>query len=597
MPSPPSDLRMPSPPDLGSPADLTAPADLQCVPIAVCPPTVGCGAISDECGGTLTCAGVCQLTAVAPTTANTGATVMLEGTFGVAATVNFPGGIQVPATVLGAHRAQVVVPDGATAGDLTVTTGATTLGPFAFHRAPYKLGLRPFGITMDQASGGRIPTGMDLQGGTSLNVGRYVYLIGGSSGRKEYLPVYSSLINADGTLEGLAAIPTVVLTTPRSAHTSVHLGNFIYVIGGVDRTGTTLASVERSTVAADDTISTFAPVTGLALNKPRSQQMSVVIGNYLYEIGGFSGGALDDIERALINPDGTLSPFAAVDNVTLTTPRSSASVVVLGDRLYVIGGASGAPVNSIESAPIGADGSLGAFTVVDGVTLTTARSAFGAVVIGDSVYVIGGLDATAASLTSVERASFTGDSLGSFAVDDDLALFDPLGNAQFTIVGDHLYLIGGLWDGSWDSTTESASLDDSGALSNFTIVDGVTLTTPRGGHTSFVAGNHFYVIGGTSGVDALGDVEGATILPDGSLTTFAPVPGVTLVTPRMWHVTVLGDGVVYVGGGTGDGSSTALSSVESATLNPDGTFASTFAVVPNTTLATPTSAAAAIGTE
>ncbi len=589
-----ADLESPAPPDMAG-------SDLLCAPITVCPTTVGCGTISDQCGGILLCGGVCQLNAIAPTTANTGAIVTLEGTFGATATVNFPGGVQVPASVLGAHRAQVVVPDGATAGDLTVTTDTSTLGPLPFHHALYKLGLGPFALNLDQASGGKLSYGWFIEGGTSVTVGQRVYILGGLSGRNYFLPAISSTINADGSLAGLVRDPGVTMTTPRYSHTSVRIGNFVYVIGGVDTTGAQLASVESSTVAADDTISAFAPVPGVTLKRGRSQQMSVVIGDYLYEIGGFGGGPLDDIERAVINPDGTLSPFAAVDGITLTTPRGAASAVIRGDRLYVIGGVDVEPLTTVESAPIGADGSLGAFTVVDNVTLTTGRSAHGTLVIGDSVYVIGGTYSTGTELASigtglasVERASFTGDTLGGFAVVDELALADPLANAQFTVVGDHLFVIGGLFSSGWDSSVENASLDDSGDLSNFNIVDGVTLTTPRCGHSSFVVGNHLYVIGGSPSVGGTprGDVEDATILPDGSLTTFAPVPGVTLVTPRALHTTFSGAGVVYVAGGESSGSQ--LTSVESATLNDDGTFASSFAIVDGVSLTAPTSGAAGI---
>src|SRR6185295_18507985 len=59
-----------------------------------------------------------QLLAVSPAIASTGDTLTLEGTFSDSATVQFPGGVVQPATVLGEHRATVVVPETATAGDL-----------------------------------------------------------------------------------------------------------------------------------------------------------------------------------------------------------------------------------------------------------------------------------------------------------------------------------------------------------------------------------------------------------------------------------------------------------------------------------------------
>src|SRR5262245_5776951 len=62
-----------------------------CSPQVACPAEVACGAVADGCGGLLDC-GPCQLTSLAPSIANTGATVTLEGTFALSATVEFPEG-------------------------------------------------------------------------------------------------------------------------------------------------------------------------------------------------------------------------------------------------------------------------------------------------------------------------------------------------------------------------------------------------------------------------------------------------------------------------------------------------------------------------
>ena len=66
--------------------------------------------------GTDTTTGVYQLLSLAPPVAATGATLTLEGTFADTATVTFPGGVSAPATILGAHRATVIVPAAATTG-------------------------------------------------------------------------------------------------------------------------------------------------------------------------------------------------------------------------------------------------------------------------------------------------------------------------------------------------------------------------------------------------------------------------------------------------------------------------------------------------
>src|SRR5262245_23118618 len=93
------------------------------------------------------------LLAISPSIANTGHTITLEGTFPMSSiTVHFPGGVDVPATLLGPHRATAIVPAGATAGDLTVTTGGATLGPLPFRRASFALGIGQFFKTHEQVA-------------------------------------------------------------------------------------------------------------------------------------------------------------------------------------------------------------------------------------------------------------------------------------------------------------------------------------------------------------------------------------------------------------------------------------------------------------
>src|SRR5689334_15398973 len=93
---------------------------------------VACGfprPIGGDDGADAPAASTYQLLSIEPAIATTGETLVLEGTFAETATVQFPGGAVQSATVLGDHRATVVVPAAATAGDLTVSTGGTTVGP------------------------------------------------------------------------------------------------------------------------------------------------------------------------------------------------------------------------------------------------------------------------------------------------------------------------------------------------------------------------------------------------------------------------------------------------------------------------------------
>lgn len=58
----------------------------------------------------------------------------------------------------------------------------------------------------------------------------------------------------------------------------------------------------------------------------------------------------------MINADGSLGPFAAVSGVTLTIGRSFSASAVVGNYLYVVGGQdNNAAMNSVERATLSAN--------------------------------------------------------------------------------------------------------------------------------------------------------------------------------------------------------------------------------------------------
>jgi N-acetylneuraminic acid mutarotase len=83
----------------------------------------------------------------------------------------------------------------------------------------------------------------------------------------------------------------------------------------------------------------FATVADVSLTTARRGHASVVIGNYLYIVGGFGDSPLNSIERAIIHADGSLGPFSPVPEVSLATARYGHTATVVGSYLYVIGGA------------------------------------------------------------------------------------------------------------------------------------------------------------------------------------------------------------------------------------------------------------------
>jgi len=531
-----------------------------------------------------------QLLALDPDIAAAGDTITLEGTFGSTVIVNFPGGTSKLAAVLGQHRATVVVPESATAGALSVTTGATTVGHLAFRRTSFPLDLQPFQGFQDQGSGGRreatLVTGRS--GATSAVIANYIYVIGGSD-RSGYLgTVERARVNPDGSL-GPFATYARRLVTPRAGHTCVIIGIFVYVIGGAGSLGA-LDSVERAMIEPDGSLGQFDMVPGLALSAARRGSASVVLGNSLYLIGGTGNGVLDSVERSTIDVNGSLGPFAVLPDLALTTARTGHTATVVRDTLYVIGGSSSSGVvGNVERAFITGDGTLGTFALIGEARLMTPRAGHTSVRFGNSLYILGGVGSSG-ELASIEQATaHTDGSIDTFTPSRIGSLARGRGGSVKAIARNYLYLLGGTnSDGSYSNSIEHASLNNSGALGTFSVIPDVVLAPKTSNLLGvFVTGSWLYVF--TAGL-----VERAPIGDDDSLSAFALAPDVMLEPARHeYSIAEMTDRVYVLGGSDLTNRDTLGRDVSQAMINPDGSLSS-LAPVPGIALVNPHAGACSV---
>lgn len=545
--------------------------DGMCTPTTTTCPADACGRVDDGCGGFIECATPCQLTSLSPALANTGDTLVLEGLFYGDTTVDFPGAPGQTATLLGPNRVAVSVPATATAGELNVTSGNTTLGPLYFRRAAYPLGWHAF------VSGRRIPEPQGDVGRragalrdrrqlhTMTHVKGRLVVIGGSTGSNNPLSsVEVGLVNADGTLGLFSTLP-ISLALPVYGHTTHLIGSSIHVIGGFN--GSTIYDVvQRAAVGADGSISDFSVVGGPTLSTARWGHVSAVVGNALYVIGGTTeAGDVATVERAPINPDGTIGSFAAVPGVTLTQPRHGGAVFVTRSAVYVVGGLNGnTELASVEAAPIAADGSLGAFAAQD-VALSKPQAVRSAFVVGGAVYTFG---------ATIERAPVNADgSLGAFTSLGDHA---ETTDGAAAIVRDVFYWSGGWWDGVSNQVFRG-SFNASGNLSKFTLDPLRKLADKRARAVTFVSGDYVYMVGGITGTAITDGVQRSRIAPDDSLVGWENVVGVKLTTPRHSAAGVIYEisaganttNYLYITGGVST-ESPALATIERAPIAADG---------------------------
>ena len=481
-----------------------------------------------------------MLAAVTPSVERTGRVITLEGNFGPTAVVNFPGGVSVPASGT-ANRLTVTVPEGVTTGDLTVTTDGVTTNPRPFHRTA-SLGAELFTRWLPQTSYARALPKLSTARIylTAEVIGNRVYVIGGSNGTAPLSSVEVARIDADGSLSGFSSAG-VTLLTAREQHASVVIGNYLYVLGG--RAGSALASIERAPIQADGSLGAFEQAG--SLTTPREGLTVFVAGNRLHVVGGKNTTPLSSVESAIIRADGSLEAFRDA-GVSLAAARSGHTVHVLRDHAYIVAGtgASGG-LGSVERAPILSDGRLGAFQTL-GASLGLPRGNHHSLLLGDTLTVFGGNIAR----PKAERATIKPDgSMGAFEVLPQAFSSDFCKGSGQVIVGNAAYLLGGSEStGSPSMAIWRAPIDVNlaGTPPRFESLGYTNLPVFRKNAPSAIVGDSLYVFGGLDAdMRGIKSVLRARIQPDGTLGTLETIPTAVAFGTDREAVTVL-DGQVYL---------------------------------------------------
>jgi hypothetical protein len=302
--------------------------------------------------------------------------------------------------------------------------------------------------------------------------------------------------------------PGPTLTGHRTFHTSHVIGGWLYLLGGTDAAA---GSVERAAVNPDGTLGPFGAAGQLAV--ARRSHASVVVGNAVYVIGGTTNDTdrLTSVERAPINADGSLGPFAQTAS-QLATGRLGAAAVVTSGYVYVLGGNVSGATATVERAPINADGSLGSFTVLPDAgagacALADARYDFVVAQTSGYVYLLGGYDNVAPYyLRTIERAPLLADGgLGAFTLmptngPGASALEVAAEAATGAAVDDMFYLFGGYSPAGFSASVQVASIAPDGTLGTFQVLaGGPTLPTPLARAAATASGDGVYLTGGLTG--------------------------------------------------------------------------------------------------
>lgn len=299
--------------------------------------------------------------------------------------------------------------------------------------------------------------------GTGADV--FIYAIGGNTATSGTAggdaanegTVFMNRVNSgDGTLvdpswtslTGLPGKRGFAAAVLANSYSSTISGTAIYVLGGLDGTGTATDTVYYALPTSYGTIP--APGSGgswtttTPLPQPLSAAAVAIFHGWIYVAGGDgrNGAPVAAAYCAKINPGGTLGSWTTL--TSLPVPLAFHRLVVLNGTLCVLGGdnASADPISGFSSAaaqdsvyfdPIDQrTGALGAAWTVGGNGLSGAREKFTAAAAGSEILVSGGLYAGHPGSSEESYASVNADgSLTSFTAVTGLQTISGSGGYAF----------------------------------------------------------------------------------------------------------------------------------------------------------------------
>ncbi len=395
-----------------------------------------------------------------------------------------------------------------------------------------------------------------------------VFVIGGlTSGFIKTSQIYSSTIQSDGTLGEWSTIGNY--TVPIEGLATIKQDSTIYLLGGRGPSGERNI-VSRSHINTDGTISPWNDET--TYMKANRADMGVVIANgYIYAIGGIDNGSrLSSVEYAKINDDGSIGEWSYTSTLNYVRWRNTA--LYFNGFIYVIGGVngSGGYVSQIERAVVNSDGTLGPWVV-----LSSSYSAAGApqaVIKGNYLYVMGGLvQGTSMPVSTVLKTEILSDgSLGNWETVDGLNYGRYWSAALATDLA--VYIFGGKIQGEvFSSTVECLVAESSNTTDNSRWVMSKSVNEARVTFPLVAHNNRIYALGGISAnlSDRLSSIEVSDIQSDGSLGDWRNIGSLPSVLSDAGAI-VIGNNVYVVGGQYGNFQDVYY--VHRAEIKSDGTL-------------------------
>lgn len=270
--------------------------------------------------------------------------------------------------------------------------------------------------------------------------------------------------------------------------------NRMYTLGGV-LTNAVVATqtIYTATLAADGTPSAWTVAGSLpgAVYSPAVFMTK----NRLFLMGGSNGtNYLNTILSAPINADGTIGSWSNYG--TFPEPIFDATVVATNNRVHILGftTSNGTKSDRTYSAAINVDGTIGSWTA--GTTLPYGLAAGSPILTSSYIYLIGGIKTGSFYTNTVFRAPVNADgSIGTWVTMPNFPNinFSP----RYIVTKSMAYILGG-FDGTYSlNTIYYAPIDSNGVLGSWTLSSS-TLPYPAWAFLAAVVKNRLIIINGNN---------------------------------------------------------------------------------------------------
>lgn len=290
-----------------------------------------------------------------------------------------------------------------------------------------------------------------LWGSQAVVTKNRVYLIGGVLGDGSYTNrIYTAVINSDGTL-GAWTKTALTYPTPIAAHAAVVTKKRLYVLGGNTGSGVYTNATYYAPINEDGTLGDW--VAGPNLPDASCGSSTVVTRNRIYLMGAALSASnyTGNVYTATISADGTIGAWSAT--TALPGPLVSSSSMLLKSRVYLMGGATNAStfVSTVYTAPVNADGTLGAWTTAT--ALPGAMAFSSCVATRWRIYLYGGTASGNNSQITIYSAPYNADStIGTWGLATSLPSVG-MSFSQPVVTNSRVFLLGGYTTGRVASGT------------------------------------------------------------------------------------------------------------------------------------------------